>query len=224
VKNLLALVLFMSSLLSINISFAETTRYVSDELEITMRNGQGVKFAIRKMLSSGTKLDVVETDPSGYSKVRTETGTEGWVLTRYLDNQPSSRNRLAASEQKAANLELEIAQYKTEIEALSSQNNDTGSQNLTLTETSQRLSKELDDLRRTASNAMALDTENHLLKEQLQETDHQTQLLIIENSGLKDNNAKTWFLVGAAVLIAGLLLGLIIPRLRFQKKSSWGSF
>ena len=214
----------MSSLLSINISFAETTRYVSDELEITMRNGQGVKFAIRKMLSSGTKLDVVETDPSGYSKVRTETGTEGWVLTRYLDNQPSSRNRLAASEQKAANLELEIAQYKTEIEALSSQNNDTGSQNLTLTETSQRLSKELDDLRRTASNAMALDTENHLLKEQLQETDHQTQLLIIENSGLKDNNAKTWFLVGAAVLIAGLLLGLIIPRLRFQKKSSWGSF
>lgn len=214
----------MSSLLSINVSFAETTRYVSDELEITMRNGQGVKFAIRKMLTSGTKLDVVETDPSGYSKVRTENGTEGWVLTRYLDNQPSSRNRLAASEQKVANLELEIAQYKTEVEALSSQNSDTGSQNLTLTETSQRLSKELEDLRRTASNAMALDAENHQLKEQLQEIDHQTQLLIIENSGLKDNNAKTWFLVGAAVLIAGLLLGLIIPRLRFQKKSSWGSF
>lgn len=223
-KYLLALVLFMSSLLSINVSFAETTRYVSDELEITMRNGQGVKFAIRKMLTSGTKLDVVETDPSGYSKVRTENGTEGWVLTRYLDNQPSSRNRLAASEQKVANLELEIAQYKTEVEALSSQNSDTGSQNLTLTETSQRLSKELEDLRRTASNAMALDAENHQLKEQLQEIDHQTQLLIIENSGLKDNNAKTWFLVGAAVLIAGLLLGLIIPRLRFQKKSSWGSF
>jgi len=224
VKKLLTLALLILPLLIPHLSFAETTRFVSDELEITMRNGKSVKFAIRKMLSSGTKLDVIETDPTGYSKVRTENGTEGWVLTRYLDNQPSSRDRLAASEQKVANLELEIAQYKTEIEALSSQNSDTGSQNLTLTETSQRLSKELENLRRTASNAMALDTENHKLKEQLQEVDHQTQLLIIENSGLKDNNAKTWFLVGAAVLIAGLLLGLIIPRLRFQKKSSWGSF
>lgn len=223
-KKLLTLALLILPLLIPHLSFAETTRFVSDELEITMRNGKSVKFAIRKMLSSGTKLDVIETDATGYSKVRTENGTEGWVLTRYLDNQPSARDRLAASEQKAANLELEIAQYKTEIEALSSQNSDTGSQNLTLTETSQRLSKELENLRRTASNAMALDTENHKLKEQLQEVDHQTQLLIIENSGLKDNNAKTWFLVGAAVLIAGLLLGLIIPRLRFQKKSSWGSF
>jgi SH3 domain protein len=224
VKKLLTLALLILPLLIPHLSFAETTRFVSDELEITMRNGKSVKFAIRKMLSSGTKLDVIETDATGYSKVRTENGTEGWVLTRYLDNQPSSRDRLAASEQKAANLELEIAQYKTEIEALSSQNSDTGSQNLTLTETSQRLSKELENLRRTASNAMALDSENHKLKEQLQEVDHQTQLLIIENSGLKDNNAKTWFLIGAAVLIAGLLLGLIIPRLRFQKKSSWGSF
>lgn len=189
-----------------------------------MRNGQGVKFAIRKMLTSGTKLDVIETDPTGYSKVRTSNGTEGWVLTRYLDNMPSSRDRLAASEQKVANLELEIAQYKSEIEALSSQNSDTGYQNLTLTETSQRLSKELENLRRTASNAVALDNENRLLKEGLQEKEHEAQLLIIENSALKDNNAKTWFLVGAAVLIAGLLLGLIIPRLRFHKKSSWGSF
>lgn len=205
-------------------SIAETTRYVSDQLEITMRNGQGIKFAIRKMLTSGDKLDVIETDPTGYSKVRTSNGTEGWVLTRYLDNMPSSRNRLASSEQKVANLELEIAQYKSEIEALASQNNDTGSQNLTLTETSQRLSIELENLRRTASNALALDNENRLLKEGLQEKEHEAQLLIIENSALKDNNAKTWFLVGAAVLIAGLLLGLIIPRLRFQKKNSWNSF
>ncbi len=223
VKKLFTSILLVLPLLSPLSAAAETTRYVSDQLEITMRSGQGVKFGIRKMLSSGTKLDVIETDPAGYSKVRTSNGVVGWVLTRYLDNLPSSRDRLAASEQKIANLELEIAQYKSEIEALSAQNSDTDSQNLTLTETSQRLKKELDSLRRTASNAVALDNENRKLKEQLQEIDHQTQLLIIENSSLKDNNAKTWFLVGAAVLIAGLLLGLIIPRLRFQKKSSWGS-
>jgi len=204
-------------------SIAETTRYVSDELEITMRNGQGVKFAIRKMLLSGTKLDVLETDPAGYSKVRTGKGVTGWVLTRYLSDSPSSRDSLAASQQKVANLELELAKYKEEIQALSSQNSSSGSENLSLKETSQRLSKELDDLRRTASNAVALKNDNRQLKEKLQKVDNQIQSLTIENSALRDSDAKSWFLIGAAVLFGGLLLGLIIPRLRIQKKDNWGS-
>jgi SH3 domain protein len=202
---------------------AQTTRYVSDELEISMRNGQGVKFSIRKMLTSGTRLDVLETDPAGYSKVRTADGIEGWVLTRYLSNTPSARDRLAASEQKNANLELEISRYKEEISALSSQNTDVDSQNMTLKEKSQRLSKELDDLRRTASNAVALDNENRQLKEKLQQIDHQNQSLVIENNALKDNSTRSWFLIGAAVLFAGIVLGLILPRLRLRKKDSWGS-
>lgn len=204
-------------------SYAETTRYVSDELEITMRTGKGVKYGIRKMLSSGTKLSVIETDPSGYSKVRTSKGVEGWVLTRYLTNNASARNRLAASEQKVANLELELAQAQEEIVALSTQNTTSGSENLNLKETAQRLGKELDDLRRTASNAVALDNENRQLKEKIQQIDHENQSLVMENNALKDNDAKGWFLVGAAVLFGGFILGLIIPRIRFRKKSDWGN-
>jgi len=224
VKKFIVALLITLPLLIPFITYAQTTRYVSDELEITMRNGQGVKFAIKKMLSSGTKLDVLETDPTGYSKVKTDKGAVGWVLTRYLSNTPSSRNRLAASEQKVANLELQLAKQKEEIQTLSSQNSESGNKNLTLKETSQRLSKELDDLRRTASNAVALSTENRQLKEKLQQIDSQMQSLVIENSTLKESDTKRWFLIGAAVLFAGLLLGLIIPRLRFQKKSSWSNF
>lgn len=223
VKKIILSALIALPLLAPLISSAGTTRYVSDELEITMRTGQGVKYGIRKMLPSGAKLNVIETDPAGYSKVRTDAGIEGWVLTRYLSNTPSSRDRLAASEQKVANLELEIAKYKEEIQALSSQNTDVDGQNMTLKETSQRLSKELDNLRRTASSAVALDNENRQLKEKLQEMDHNSQSLVMENRALKDSSAKSWFLIGAAVLFGGLLLGLILPRLRFQKKNSWGS-
>lgn len=211
-------------LLSPLLSLAGTTRYVSDELEITMRTGQGVKFGIRKMLPSGTKLDVIETDPTGYSKVRTEQGIEGWVLSRYLSNTASARDRLAASEQQVVNLQLEVAKHKEELAALSTRKTDADSENMSLKETAQRLSTELDDLRRTASNAVGLDNENRQLKEKLQQIDHDMQLLIIENSALKDNDAKSWFLIGAAVLFGGLLLGLILPRLRFQKKDSWNNF
>ncbi len=222
VKLFFTLLLAIISFSSIT-AYAQTTRYVSDELEITMRNGQGVKYAIKRMLTSGTPLTVLETDPAGYSKVKTPTGIEGWVLTRYLSNIPSSRDRLSKSEQKLANLELELAKYKTEINSLTAQTTSSDSENQTLRETSQRLTKELDDLRRTASSAVALDNENRELKQKLQEIDHQTQLLTMENNSLKESNTKTWFAIGAAVLFAGILLGLILPRLRFSKKDSWGS-
>jgi SH3 domain protein len=222
VKNLLSL-LFALLLISPIFSHAQTTRYVSDELEITMRNGQGIKYGIKKMLKSGMPLQVLETDPNGYSKVQTESGVEGWVLTRYLSNTPSARNQLESGKQRIAALELEIAKFKEELSSLSTQNTDIDSQNLTLKEKSQRLSKELDDLRRTASNAVALENNNRQLKEQIQALDQKNQTLEIENNALKDNSTKSWFLVGAAVLFGGIVLGLILPRLRVRRKDSWGS-
>ena len=221
-KVILCLLLILPLLTPIS-TMAETTRYVSDELEITMRSGQGTKFGIRRMLSSGTKLDILEADPKGYSKVRTNKGTIGWVLTRYLSNSPSARNSLITSNQKVANLELELAKYKEELQALTSQSTVSGNENMTLEETAQRLSTELDDLRRTASNAVALNNENRQLKQRIQGIDDDMQTLIIENRTLKDSSAQNWFLVGAAVLFGGLLLGLIIPRLRFQRKDSWSN-
>lgn len=224
VKKLILGLLLTLPLLTPSISIAETTRYVSDELEITMRAGKGTKFGIRKMLLSGTKLEILEADPAGYSKVRTAKGVTGWVLTRYLSNNPSARNSLIASRQKVANLELELAKYKEELQTLSSQNTESSTANMSLKETAQRLSTELDDLRKTASNAVALNNQNRQLKQDIQKIDDNMQSLIIENSTLKDSDAKSWFLIGAAVLFGGLLLGLILPRLRFQKKDSWGSF
>lgn len=223
-KMILCLLLVAIPVLLPSVSSAQTTRYVSDELEITMRNGQGLEFGIRKMLKSGTELTVLENDPSGYSKVRTNEGVEGWVLSRYLTNNPSARDQLAAKEQRIANLELEITGLKEEIVQLSSQTSEADDQNMSLKETAQRLSKELDDLRRTASNAVALENENRQLKERLQQIDHEIQSIVIENNTLKDNDAKNWFLIGAAVLFGGMLIGLILPSLRVRKKSSWGNF
>jgi len=223
-KIIISLLLIASPILMPGISAAQTTRYVSDELEITMRNGQGLEFGIRKMLKSGTELTVLENDPSGYSKVRTKDGVEGWVLSRYLNNNPSAREQLAAKEQRIANLELEVTSYKEELAQLSSQTSEADDQNMTLKETAQRLSKELDDLRRTASNAVALENENRQLKERLQQIDHEIQSIVIENNTLKDNDAKNWFLIGAAVLFGGILIGLVMPSLRMRKKSSWGNF
>ena len=210
-------------LLSPLTSSAETTRYVSDQLEITMRDGQGVKYGVKSVLISGDRLDLIEVDSSGYSKVRTMEGVEGWVLTRYLMNAPSVRNLVADSDQKVANLELELAETKEELQNLSIKVTTSDSENMTLKETSQRLKKELDSLKMTASGSIALNNENIQLKEQIQQNDHRTQKLILENTAIKNSDGQSWFLIGVAVLLGGIILGLILPRLRFRRKNSWGN-
>ena len=68
--------------LSIGIVCAET-RYVSDELIITMREGQGKQFKIIKMLKAGTPLEIIE-EGEEYLKVRIKSGSEGWVLKQFI--------------------------------------------------------------------------------------------------------------------------------------------
>ena len=46
--------------------------------------------------------------------------------------------------------------------------------------------------------------------------------LISENAQLNDNSPKKWFIIGAAVALGSLVLGMIIPNIRWRKKDSWG--
>ena len=219
INHILLALLILSPL----ISSAETTRYVSDQLEITMRDGQGVKFAIKRVLTSGDRLELIEAGSSGYSKVRTIEGVEGWVLTRYLMNAPSVRNLVADSAQKVANLELELAETKEELRKLYTKATTSDSESMTLKETSQRLKKEFDSLQITASSSIALSNENTQLKEKIQQIDIRIQALVLENTAIKNSDSQSWFLTGVAVLLGGIILGFILPRIRFQRKNSWGN-
>ncbi len=198
------------------------TRYASDQLEVPMRSGKGTKFRILRMLPSGTALQVLGKDASsGYTKVRATGGVEGWVLTRYIMNTPSARDRLAAAEKKLAHLELENRKLTSSFGELETQKGSTDEQVASLTQSNHRLSQELDELHRTASSALAIDAENKSLKTHIATYERKLQALQQENEGLKDRTARDWFMVGAGVVILGMIIGLIIPRIRWKKKSSW---
>ena len=89
---------------------------------------------------------------------------------------------------------------------------------------SRKVSQELAEIKRTASSALAIDTENKELKTRVVSLERQLQTLQQENEGLKDRTARDWFMVGAAVVLLGIIVGLIIPRIRWRKKSSWDTF
>ena len=198
------------------------TRYVSDRLEIQMRTGKGTQFKILRMLPSGTALEVLEVDQqNGYSRVRSAGGVEGWVLNRYLMKGKAARDRLAEAEKELARLELENRKLSGSVGELKNAKGSIDQERGALSKENRKLSQELDAIRRTASSALAIDAENKDLKSKIVAYERQAQTLKQENEGLKDRTARDWFMVGAGVIILGMIIGLIIPRIRWRKKSSW---
>ena len=201
------------------------TRYVSDTLEITMRSGKGTNFGITRMLRSGTPVEVLEVDKkSGYTQVRTKSGKEGWVLSRFLMNGRAARERLATAEKNLAELELENRKLTTAMTTVSEEKSGLEKNLQELEGQSRGVNQELSEIKRTASSALAIDSENKELKGRMVSLERQLQTIQQENEALKDRTARDWFMVGAAVVLLGIIVGLIIPKIRFRKKSSWDTF
>ena len=93
----LSLICALCTLLPAGPAAAKTVRYVSDSLEVPLRAGASLRHKIVRMLSSGTQVEVLETDTDkGFALVRTADGTvQGWVPNQYLMEAPSARATLA---------------------------------------------------------------------------------------------------------------------------------
>lgn len=200
------------------------TRYVSDQLEIPMRSGKSTQYRIVKMLPSGTPLEVLDVDQAeGYSRVRTPDGTEGWVLTRLLQNIPSARDRLATAEKKLAQLQEAERERMANLDNLKNEKGSLEGKLSALLEQNSKLKQELLEIRRTASSTLAIANENKELKNKVLQMERDMQRLTQENEALSDRTKRDWFMVGAGVIIVGIILGLILPRIRVKKRSSWDS-
>jgi len=222
-RAIILLPLLCSTCLVTGIARAETN-YISDQLEVTLRSGKSTSHSILRMLRSGTPVEVLEQDKdSGYSLIRAQ-GKEGWVLTRYLMKGPVPRDQLTEAEKKLAELELENRKLMTSMQGLKDEKGEIEKANSSMDADYRRASQELAEIKRTASSALAIDSENKDLKSRLVALERNLQTLQQENESLKDRTARDWFMLGAGVLLIGILVGLVIPRIRWRKKSSWDTF
>lgn len=222
VKTLRLALLFCLTALAAVTANAQTVRYITDDFQVTLRTGESTQHQIVRMLHSGAKLELLETDSkSGYSRVRTDGGQEGWVLTRYLVDMPSARDRLDAAQKKLANVELQNSKLNTQLSKLKDTNDTLEKQNKTLTGKNRSLDQQLTSIRQTAADALAIDRENKTLKSKVVDLERKVQSLDQENAVLKDRRDRDWFITGALVLGGGIILGMIIPRMRVRRKSNW---
>jgi len=201
------------------------SRYVTDQFQITLRSGESTTHKILRMLPSGYKVDLISSNAdSGYSLVRTEDGKEGYVLTRQLLEIPVARDRLEKAERRLNELLQEPGKLSAQLAAVQSKLDEVQQSHDSLAQEKAKLDGELESIRRTASDAIRISNERNELRKLVAQLTHQVEELKQENRELNNNSNQKWFMIGAGIIILGIVIGLILPHLRFQRrKSSWGS-
>lgn len=204
---------------------AGTPAWISDKLEVQLRSGSGNQYRIVKSLPFGTALTVVEgSETNGYTRVTLESGEEGWISTRYLSATPIARADIEENSKKLAALHEENQKLKAEVTALRTSKETAEKSSQEANAETARLNSEVTAIRQASANVLQIQNERDQLTQEKVNLESELETLKREKQALDASNKQDWFLIGAAVLFGGIVLGLILPRLSWRKKSSWDSF
>lgn len=221
--RLLISAIFASSFAFSTPAFAKTA-YVSDQLKIALRSGASNAHRIITFLRSGTMLTVLDTSADDkFTEVKTNSGKTGWVLTEDLMDIPSGRARLASAEKKFANSREQLDKLKNTVAELNAEIKVLKNEKGVLQNERTNLSNSLEDLKITAANPVALSKKNKQLKKELEKARANEAMLDEDNKQLRSSVMQEWFVIGGAVSIGSLILGIILTRINWRRKrDSWG--
>ena len=214
-----------SSLLLVSGIALGAPAWVSDQFEITLRSGPSTSNAIQLMVDSGTRLEVLERDgDSGYSRVQTPGGTEGWVLSRYLMSEPSAREQLQTLTSQLTNANSRGSTLDSQLTAIRGEYESANSQIAALEREKASLEDQLSEIRRTAANVLSINEQNKQLMADLSDAQIRADTLEEENRQLMSQATRYWFMSGALVLLVGVVMGIWLPRIRWQRRSRYDRF
>ncbi|MEJ2443346.1 MAG: TIGR04211 family SH3 domain-containing protein [Exilibacterium sp.] len=200
--------------------FAQETRYISDQIYVPLRSGNGNQYRIiNRGLPSGTKLLLLEEDGE-WSRVKTEKGIEGWVPNHYLQNEPVAKSKLAQAEEKIVELLDLNEQLESQLNQIQAQNQELDTTASNSQTQAQQLRDELIQIKQISADAIELHQRHQALLKQQQLLQTEIDVLEAENERLENKSLHTWFLYGAGAVLLGVLIAVIVPRLRPRKRHS----
>ena len=213
---------FVIVLLLLATSVHAQTRYVTDHTIVELRRGPSTEYLILRNLEAGAAVQVLEDAGAGYSRVRVQDqGTEGFILTRFLIPEPIARDKLAAAERGLAAAKTRATELEQQVSALTAELGGTKKDLAQTRSSHDKASKDLADLRTAAANVVETRDQNESLRQRLIQREREVEELTAANTRLASQDKQNWFIVGAGVLLGGVVIGLIAPSLRRKRRSDW---
>lgn len=192
--------------------------YIKPSSEIPLRKGQGTEYKIVAVLSDGIEVTILEEHPP-WVKIRTPNKKQGWILKRYLSDQPPLSRQveelMITNEEflkKETLLKQDLSSANVKINQITSERNTCIAS----------LSKSRDDydfLKNETADVMAI--RNNLIKSEkkVKELTIKYNAVSKENTTLKKSQKIRWYLAGSGTLILGWLAGSISIRSRKRRSS-----
>ena len=201
-------VLWSIFLLFLPMTLYAETKYVTENLEITLRRGPGTEYKITNMIKAGTPVTVLE-ETEEWTRVQLDDDKDGWVLTRFLQSKVPDTVTLEK-------LQKTYSALKDEADALRDENR-------ALMEKSETLSAELsrrqnefgalnttyETLKNESADFLELQANHEKVVAELSETKEKIGQLESELSSVYNDKRMNWVLVGAGVLLIGIIIGFI---------------
>ncbi|MEQ7870684.1 TIGR04211 family SH3 domain-containing protein [Chromohalobacter israelensis] len=181
---------------------AEAQHWVSDQLPTYVRSGPTDGYRIVGTLDSGEPVTLLERQ-NDYSRVRSQDGDTVWIPSRYLQDTPSARSRLPELQTRVDELTSELDGINQEWEQR------VADMKTTLDERGQRIEE--------------LEARNAELNSAYGEAQETVRGLEARLDTQEQDLLMRYFMYGAGVAGAGLLVGLIVPHLprRRKRRSGW---
>ncbi len=196
-------------------------QYVTDVLYVSIREGEGDEYPTLRVIKSGVKLEILRKGEDKYFFVRTEDGLEGWIPHRFLIEEPINAIKLENALAQIDKAQPENKALRENLAALRSKLKATEQERKKLQAVNSRLAKEKKNFAKIAEKPLQLQKENETLRTENATISSELNQLRLESESLESDGQRNWFLTGASVIILGILIGLVLPKLRGKNSNSW---
>ena len=198
--------------------------YVTNPTKITLRNGPGIKDKILAMLPEDELVEILNFE-EGWTRVRLLApkwkNKEGWVVSSFLVSHAPWKTQTGLLKEENARLKEKLNKIEKEWRELSGEREELSGKlvkNRTVLDT---IRERYETLRKEASGFLKLKKKYETTKTKMETAQATAEKLTKENSGLKASQRNTWFLTGAAVMLVGLIFGLVLGRREKKRRSSY---
>ncbi len=199
-------------------------RYISDILYVPLRSGGSSGHrVVHKGLKSGTKITLLEENDSGWARIKTSRGTEGWIQKRYLLAQPTANIQLANAQAQIQKITSKSGPLSEKLLEAESQNRQFSNNIAQLERDKTALNKELKRIKALSGDQIRLDQENKSLFQTNEELNNKLDTLQAENNRLTEELKSDQMMFGALLVFLGMIATLAIQNFtRSKRRSDWG--
>ncbi len=223
-KKILLSALMLAS--SVAISAPSDIVYVADDYNLTLWSTANYTGKLQ-ILATGSPLTILgeHATSNGLIKVKTIDGTEGYIKVKYVKKEAPEHDRDDIAAKNIAALQGQISKLEGELKAAKEVITPGTTLEQSLATERDKLSRELNELKKISGGAVQLKNERDELQERFVTVERDLQQVKLENQALLDTANQDWFLYGGMLALVGVLLGFILPKLSWKRnRGGWDTY